>query len=390
MADLDIFAPQFLSLKKPIQLVDLHTQYQRIKDEIDQAVLSVVESTAYINGPEVHSFCQELGEYLKVKHVIPCANGTDALQIAMMALDLKPGDEILTPSFTYIATVEVIALLQLKPVFVEVDPDTFTIDMADARAKVTDKTKALVPVHLYGQGANMDEVMAFAKEFDLKVVEDTAQALGSDFIGSDGTHARLGTIGDIGTTSFFPSKNLGCYGDGGALFTNDDDIALRLKRIANHGQRVRYYHDDIGVNSRLDSIQAAILRIKLRHLDEYISARNHAADHYDREFGQLKGLHVPARASFSTHGFHQYTLKLEGINREELQAHLTEKGIPTNIYYPVPVHLQKGYSHYGMSEGDMPLTESLCAQVLSFPIHTEMDSEQLFMITNAVKEYLER
>jgi len=375
-------------LKRPIQLVDLHTQYQRIKEEIDSAVLRVVESTAYINGPEVHDFAKELGEFLDVKHVIPCANGTDALQIAMMALGLKPGDEVLTPSFTYIATAEVIALLQLKPVFVEVDPDTFTIDINDARTKVTDRTKAIVPVHLYGQSADMDAVMSFAKETGISVVEDTAQAIGSNFTGKSGIAQKVGTIGDIGTTSFFPSKNLGCYGDGGAIFTNDDDLAQKLKRIANHGQRVRYYHDDIGVNSRLDSIQAAILRIKLRHLPDYITARNEVADHYDRELGVLDGIQVPARASYSDHGFHQYTLKLEGIDREGLQNHLSEKGIPSNIYYPVAIHLQKGYTQYGMKEGDMPMTEALSAAVLSLPIHTEMDSEQLFAITNAIKEYI--
>lgn len=375
---------------KPIQLVDLHNQYLKIKDEIDKAVLDVIDSTAYINGPEVSSFANEISTYLNVKHTIPCANGTDALQIALMSIGVEPGDEVLTPSFTYIATAEVIALLNLKPVFVEVDKDLFTIDVDDARKKVTSKTKAIIPVHLYGQSANMDELMDFANETGVRVIEDTAQAIGTDFYSKSGQTMKVGTIGDIGTTSFFPSKNLGCYGDGGAIFTNDDDLAKKIRMVSNHGQRIRYYHDEVGVNSRLDSIQAAILRVKLRHLDDYIKARNVVADHYDKELGVLEQIQVPSRASYSNHGFHQYTIKLNGVNREELQNHLNDNNIPNNIYYPVPVHLQKGYVQYGFKAGDMPLTESLSECVLSLPVHTEMEEEQLFAVTNSIKEFINR
>ncbi|NQV54064.1 MAG: DegT/DnrJ/EryC1/StrS family aminotransferase [Flavobacteriales bacterium] len=373
---------------KPIQLVDLHTQYLKIKEEIDKAVIDVIESTAFINGPEVKAFASDLESYLGVKHVIPCANGTDALQIALMALDVQPGDEILTPSFTYIATAEVIALLQLKPVFVEVDKDTFTIDIADAKNKVTSKTKAIIPVHLYGQCAQMDEVMAFAKENNLRVIEDTAQAIGSSFHSNDGTTKMAGCIGDIGTTSFFPSKNLGCYGDGGAIMTNDDALAQKLRMMANHGQRVRYYHDEIGCNSRLDSIQAAVLRIKLRHLNEYTHARQEVAAHYDSAFADVEAITTPYRAPYSNHGFHQYTMKLKGVDRDGLLTYLQEHGIPANIYYPVPVHLQKGYAQYGMKEGDMPRTEDLTRQVISLPIHTELSEEQLNHITRHIKSFI--
>lgn len=375
---------------KPIQLVDLHTQYLKIKEEIDKAVIDVIESTAFINGPEVKAFATDLESYLGVKHVIPCANGTDALQIALMALDVKPGDEILTPSFTYIATAEVIALLQLTPVFVEVHEDTFTIDISDARSKVTEKTKAIIPVHLYGQCAQMDEVMDFAKEFDLRVIEDTAQAIGSSFHSSDGTTKMAGCIGDIGTTSFFPSKNLGCYGDGGAIMTNDDGLADKLRMMANHGQRIKYYHDEIGCNSRLDSIQAAVLRIKLRHLNAYMHARQEAAAHYDNAFAGMKEITTPYRAPYSNHGFHQYTMKLNGVDRDGLLAYLQEHGVPANIYYPVPVHLQKGYTQYGMKEGDLPRTEQLTREVLSLPIHTELSQEQLNYITTHIKSYINR
>ncbi len=373
---------------KPIQLVDLHTQYLKIKEEIDKAVIDVIESTAFINGPEVKAFASDLESYLGVKHVIPCANGTDALQIALMALGMQPGDEILTPSFTYIATAEVIALLQLKPVFVEVDEDTFTIDIADAKTKLSSKTKAIIPVHLYGQCAQMDEVMAFAKENNLRVIEDTAQAIGSSFHSNDGTTKMAGCIGDIGTTSFFPSKNLGCYGDGGAIMTNDDTLANKLRMMANHGQRVRYYHDEIGCNSRLDSIQAAVLRIKLRHLNKYTHARREAAAYYDSAFADVEAITTPYRAPYSDHGFHQYTMKLKGVDRDALLSYLQENGIPANIYYPVPVHLQKGYTQYGMKEGDMPRTEDLTRQVISLPIHTELSEEQLNHITTHIKSFI--
>lgn len=373
-----------------IQLVDLRTQYLRIKEEIDQAVLRVMDSTTFIGGSEVSAFADELANYLSVKHVIPCANGTDALQIALMAIDAQPGDEILTPSFTYIATAEVIALLKLKPVFVEVDEKTFAIDIEDARRRVTPKTKAIIPVHLYGQCADMDSVMKFASDTGIFVIEDTAQALGSDFISADGSRTKAGCIGHIGTTSFFPSKNLGCFGDGGAMMTNDDQLAQRLKMIANHGQSKKYYHDSIGCNSRLDAMQAAILRIKLRHLPTYIDARLKAASHYDRELGALPGVTVPFRASNSTHGFHQYTIKLDGVDRDELLAYLNEKGIPANIYYPVPVHLQRGYAQYGYKYGDMPVTEKLTGQVLSLPMHTELTDVQLTYITSNIKSFIQK
>lgn len=371
-----------------IQLVDLHTQYLKIKKEIDAAVLRVIDSTAFINGPEVKDFASELEAYLNVKHVIPCANGTDALQIALMAIDVKPGDEILTPSFTYIATAEVIALLQLKPVFVEVDTDTFTIDVADAKSKITSKTKAIIPVHLYGQCANMDAVMELAKDSGIYVIEDTAQAIGSDYTSSSGQKQKAGCIGHIGTTSFFPSKNLGCYGDGGAMMTNDDTLADQLRMIANHGQSVKYHHDIIGCNSRLDSIQAAVLRIKLRHLDAYTAARNQAAAFYNEAFGGIEEITTPYIAPYSNHGFHQYTIKLHNVDRDALQEYLNEHGIPANIYYPVPVHLQKGYAQYGAKPGDMPKTESLTSQVLSLPMHTELTEDQLKYIVEHVIRFI--
>lgn len=374
---------------KQIQLVDLHSQYLRIKKEVDEAVQEVVESSHYIGGKHVQGFQEELQDYLRVKHVIPCANGTDALQLALMALGAQPGDEILTPSFTYIATCEVIALLRLKPVFVEVDQKTFTIDVEDARKKITAKTKAIVPVHLYGQCANMDLVMDLANEHNLHVIEDTAQAIGSNYFGKNGTQ-KAGTIGDVGTTSFFPSKNLGCFGDGGALMTNSDDLALTIRQLANHGQTKRYYHDSIGVNSRLDNIQAAVLRIKLRHLDDYVQRRNAAAAYYNSKFDPIPELTTPFIADWSDHGFHQYTLKLHGVDRAALQQHLSDQGIPTNIYYPVPAHLQKGYAEYGFKEGDMPLTEELTHQVLSLPIHTELDEEQLEHITSNIISFIQQ
>lgn len=372
---------------RPIQMVDLVGQYQKIKDEVDQAVLGVIQSAAFINGPEVKSFEQELSTYLGVKHAIGCANGTDALQIAMMALDLKPGDEVITPSFTFVATVEVVALLGLKPVFAEVLPGTFNIDPEDVRRKVTPRTKAIVPVHLFGQTADMAAIMEIAKEHGLHVIEDNCQAVGSDYTFLDGTVKKAGTIGTIGTTSFFPSKNLGCYGDGGAIFTNDDALAKRLRQVCNHGSEVRYYHDVVGVNSRLDSMQAAILRIKLRHLDEYGQARQQAAAFYDQAFAGMEHVHNPERSSNSTHVFHQYTLRITGGHRDALRAHLEKHGVPAMIYYPVPLHLQKAYEGYGIKRGDLPVTERLMEEVLSLPMSTELDNEQLTHITATVKRF---
>jgi UDP-2-acetamido-2-deoxy-ribo-hexuluronate aminotransferase len=372
---------------RPIQMVDLAAQYRKIQKEVDRAVLDVIQSTAFINGPEVKKFEQELAAYLGVRHVIACANGTDALQVAMMALDLKPGDEVITPSFTFVATVEVVALLGLKPVFAEVDPHTFNIDPEDIRKKITPRTKAIVPVHLFGQSADMEAIMRIAQEHDLKVIEDNCQAIGSDHRMADGTTRKTGTIGHIGTTSFFPSKNLGCYGDGGAIFTDDDAIAKRIRQVCNHGSEVRYYHDVVGVNSRLDSLQAAILRVKLPHLDSYNEARQKAAGFYDKAFSGLEHVHVPVRSPYSTHVFHQYTLRITGGHRDALKKHLEDQGIPAMIYYPVPIHLQKAYEGYGISRNDLPATEKLMEEVLSLPMSTELDEEQLTHITGTVRAF---
>lgn len=374
----------------PIQMVDLKRQYLKIKNEVDAGIQEVIDTTAFINGKAVHDFQRDLEQYLNVKHVIPCANGTDALQIAMMALGFKAGDEIITPSYTYIATVEVMGLLGLKPVFVEVDKNTFNIDIAEIESKITNKTVAIVPVHLYGQCADMEPLMAIAKKHNLKVIEDTAQAIGAEYTFSNGTVKKAGTIGHIGCTSFFPSKNLGCYGDGGAIFTNDDELASRLRMIANHGQAKRYYHEVIGVNSRLDTIQAAILKVKLKHLDSYAEERRKVANAYDAAFSEITQIATPFRTNNSTHVFHQYTLKTSGINRNELKQHLEEHQVPSMIYYPVPVHLQNAFSMYGYKKGDMPLTESLCECVISLPIHTEMDEEQLSYIIKTVKEFFNK
>jgi len=369
-------------------MVDLHTQYINIKNEIDQAILDVVQSTAYINGPEVKLFQEELEEYLRVKHVIPCANGTDALQIAMMALNLQPGDEVITASFTYVATAEVISLLKLKPVLVEVDEQTFNILPSAIEKAITPKTKAIVPVHLFGQCADMEPILAIARKHNLYVIEDAAQAIGAKYTFSDGRVETAGSMGHIGATSFFPSKNLGCYGDGGAIFTNDDELAISMRMIANHGQTVRYYHDSIGVNSRLDSIQAAVLRIKLRHLDEYSAARNSAADFYDNAFAPVKQLTTPFRAKNSTHVFHQYTLKTDGIDRFKLQEFLATKNIPAMVYYPVPLHMQKAYIDVRYKEGDFPVTEDLCRRVISLPMHSELSEEQMEFVATEVKQFL--
>ena len=372
---------------KKIQMVDLVTQYQKIKPAVDSAIISVLETAQFINGPEVSAFQKELEAYLGVKHVIPCANGTDALQIALMALGLKPGDEVITPSFTFIATTEVIALLKLKPVFVDVDADTFCIDSAQIEAAITSKTKAIVPVHLYGQTANMEEIMKIANKHDLFVVEDNAQAIGSDYYFPTG-EVKAGGIGHIGCTSFFPSKNLGCYGDGGAIFTNDDVLASEMRMIVNHGQSKRYYHDRVGVNSRLDSIQAAVLRIKLRELDNYIDARRKVADYYDAYFAQFEGVKTPVRGKESRHVFHQYTLTLEGIDRDGLNAFLAEKEIPSMIYYPVPAHKQEMFASIGSGETNLPVTDWLSERVLSLPIHTEMEEDQLDYICSGIAEYI--
>lgn len=368
-------------------MVDLISQYQKIKPEVDKAISDTVTSSAYINGPEVKAFQAELEKYLSVGHVINCANGTDALQIAMMALNLQPGDEVITASFTYVATAEVIALLKLKPVLVEVIPGTFSIDPAAIEKAITPKTKAIVPVHLFGQCADMEPIMKIAAKHNLYVIEDVAQAIGADYTFSDGRKQKAGTIGTIGCTSFFPSKNLGCMGDGGALFTNDDTLAKKIRMIANHGQSVQYVHDEIGVNSRLDSIQAAILRVKLKHLDSYAAARQKAAAYYDKAFSGNSKITTPERSKNSTHVFHQYTLVLNGVNRDELRQYLAEKEIPAMIYYPIPLHMQKAYKDERYKEGQFPVTEKLCANVLSLPMHTELDEEQLEYITRAVLEF---
>jgi UDP-2-acetamido-2-deoxy-ribo-hexuluronate aminotransferase len=375
---------------KKLQMVDLIGQYTKIQGEIDAAIREVVLSSAYINGPEVKAFATELEQYLDCKNVIPCANGTDALQIAMMALNYKPGDEVITASFTYVATAEVIALLKLKPVLVDVDPDTFSIDPAAIERAITPKTVGIVPVHLFGQCADMQQIMEIANEYHLHVIEDTAQAIGADFTMKNGLTYKAGTIGTIGTTSFFPSKNLGCMGDGGAIFTNDDEMAARLRIICNHGQTVQYHHDEIGVNSRLDSIQAAILRVKLRHLDEYAAARQRAAAYYDAAFGANPKLKIPVRQPGSTHVFHQYTLVLNGVSRTALKDHLASKGIPAMIYYPIPLHMQKAYMDPRYKHGDFPVTENLCNHVISLPMHTELSADDLQYITSSVLEFINR
>lgn len=375
---------------KKMQMVDLGSQYQKIKNEIDTAIQEVVDSSAFINGPAVKEFAKEMEEYLDVKNVIPCANGTDALQIAMMALNFKPGDEVITASFTYVATAEVIALLKLKPVLVDVNPETFTIDPAAIERAITSKTVGIVPVHLFGQCADMQGVMEVANEHNLAVIEDTAQAIGADFTMKNKITYKAGTIGKIGTTSFFPSKNLGCMGDGGAIFTNDDELAARLRIICNHGQTVLYHHDDIGVNSRLDSIQAAILRVKLRYLEDYNKARRQAAAFYDAAFMHNPKIKIPAHQAGSTHVFHQYTLVLNGVSRTALKDHLAAKGIPAMIYYPIPLHMQKAYTDPRYKHGDFPVTEHLCNHVISLPMHTELSHDDLKFITDSVLEFVNR
>jgi UDP-2-acetamido-2-deoxy-ribo-hexuluronate aminotransferase len=372
---------------RPIQMVDLKQQYLKIKNEVDAAVLGVLESSAFINGPQVQRFADALSAYNGSRHVIPCANGTDALQISMMALGLQPGDEVITPSFTYIATTEVIALLNLRPVFVDVDPKTFCIDPEKIEAAITPKTKAIVPVHLYGQAANMEAIMKIAEAHKLFVIEDNAQAIGSDYHYSDGRTVKTGTIGTVSGTSFFPSKNLGCYGDGGAIMTNDEALAAQLRMVANHGQSKRYYHDVVGCNSRLDTIQAAILEIKLRQLDAYIDARIKVADTYDAAFANNPKITTPFRAAYGKHVFHQYTLVLDGVDRNGLVDYLATQGIPSMIYYPVPAHRQKMFDSFNIGEPDLPVTDWLTGRVVSLPIHTEMEADQQQHIINSVLSY---
>ena len=378
---------------KAIQMVDLKQQYLGIKDEVDAAISNVIESSVFIGGPQVNKFAISLAEYLGVSHVIPCANGTDALQISMMALGLEPGNEVITPSFTYVATTEVIALLRLKPVFVEVDPATFCVEPEAIRKAITSNTKAIVPVHLYGHSANMEEIMSIAKEHNLFVIEDNAQAIGADYFFSDGSVKKTGSIGTIGCTSFFPSKNLGCYGDGGAIFTNDAPLAEKLKMVANHGQRTRYYHEIVGCNSRLDALQAAILNIKLPLLDDYIKARITVADYYDNAFAGNEKITTPYRAPWCNHVFHQYTLILKNVDdtrnyRDGLVNFLSENNVPSMIYYPVPAHKQEMFAAFGGANYNLEKTDWLTERVISLPIHTEMDEEQLDFITKKVLEYI--
>ncbi|MEZ5019802.1 MAG: DegT/DnrJ/EryC1/StrS family aminotransferase [Bacteroidetes bacterium] len=370
---------------KKIEMVDLRSQYERLKADIDSAVAGVISSTAFIKGPDVRLFEEDLQRYLGIRHVISCANGTDALQIAMMALGLKPGDEVITTNFTFIATVEVIELLGLKTVLVEPEPGTFNISPEAIRKAITPRTRAIVPVHLFGQCADMEQITAMAQQHGIHIIEDTAQATGAEYRFSDGTVKKAGTMGIIGCTSFFPSKNLGCYGDGGALFTDNDELAALIRSITNHGMKVRYYHDTIGVNSRLDTLQAAILRVKLRHLDEFNEARAKAAAFYDNELSGLPGISIPERNPFSTHIFHQYTLKIDGGRRNDLRECLENEGIPSMIYYPVPLHMQKAYLHLGYHADDFPVTSRLSEEVLSLPMHTEMDDEQLAYITGCIR-----
>jgi dTDP-4-amino-4,6-dideoxygalactose transaminase len=368
-----------------ISMVDLQGQYQKIKKEIDSAIHEVIDHATFIKGPDVKAFETELATYLGAGHVIACANGTDALQISLMALGLKPGDEVITPDFTFISTVEVAALLGLKPVITDVEPDTFNMDLASLQKAITPRTKVIIPVHLFGQCANMDAIREIASAHDITVIEDVAQALSADFTDASGRRSKAGTLTQIGCTSFFPSKNLGCFGDGGAIITNDSEMADRLSAITHHGMRKRYYYDVTGVNSRLDTLQAALLRVKLRHLDEYTAARNRAAEWYDNNLGGISGIEIPVRVPFSSHVFHQYTLRVDAANRDLLKAHLEERGIPSMVYYPVPAHLQKAFLYLGYKEGDFPVSEKLCRTVLSIPMHTELDRDQLKYITDNIR-----
>ena len=371
-----------------LQMVDLSGQYKKIRQEVDVAINGVIQSSAFINGPKVHTLQKELEAYLGVKHVIPCGNGTDALQIALMALNLEKGDEIICPDFTFVATAEVVKLLGLKAIFVDVDKDNFTIDIENIKRAITSKTKAIIPVHLFGQCANMEEILKIARENNLHIIEDTAQAIGANYIFEDGKRKKAGTIGAIGTTSFFPSKNLGCYGDGGAIFTHDDALAEKMRKMVNHGMEDRYHYKYIGVNSRLDSVQAAILSVKLKRLESYNSARLRAADYYDNCFKENDKINIPKRANFSTHVFHQYTLKLQDVDRNKLCEHLQNKGISFGVYYPVPLHQQTPYKEERFSERNFLVTNELCKTVLSLPMHTELTAEQMDFISQAILEVI--
>ncbi|MCM8568935.1 DegT/DnrJ/EryC1/StrS family aminotransferase [Gramella jeungdoensis] len=376
---------------KKIQMVDLKGQYEGIKKQVNDSLQEVLEDTSFINGPQVHAFQKELEDYLGVKNVIPCANGTDALQIAMMGLGLKPGDEVITADFTFAATVEVIALLQLTPVLVDVDPQTFNIDPEEIKKAITPKTKAIVPVHLFGQTADMEAIMEIAREHDLYVIEDNAQAIGADFHSKDGRTMKAGTIGDVAATSFFPSKNLGCYGDGGAIFTNNDELAHTIRGIVNHGMYERYHHDVVGVNSRLDSFQAAVLRAKLPNLDKYNDARKEAAQKYNKAFEGQENIETPVQVGdSSTHVYHQYTLKIKDGKRDALAKHLQEKGIPFGIYYPIPLHLQKAYADDRYNEADFEVTNQLVKEVISLPMHTELDEDQIDYISTSIIDFLNK
>jgi dTDP-4-amino-4,6-dideoxygalactose transaminase len=375
---------------REIQMVDLLAQYERLRPDIDKAIFSVINSSAFIKGPGVKLFEEELQEYLGVKNVISCANGTDALQIAMMTLGLKPGDEVITTNFTFIATLETVALLGMKPVIVDPDPGTFNISVEGIANAITEKTRAIVPVHLFGQCADMEGILKLAKRHNLLVIEDAAQATGSDYIFADGTKKKAGTIGNAGTTSFFPSKNLGCYGDGGAVYTDDDDLARKIRSIANHGMKVRYHYNDIGINSRLDTIQAEILRVKLKHLDSFNRARQEVAAWYDRAFSGCSQIVIPAREKHSTHIFHQYTIKVKNGLRDELKKYLQENNVPAMVYYPGPLHMQEAYHYLGYGENNFPVTTALCGEVLSLPVHTEMEQDQLEHITGTIIEFFEK
>lgn len=370
-------------------MVDLRGQYQKIKSEIDKAVIDVIESGAFINGPAVKSFQKNLENYLNVKHVIPCANGTDALQIALMALDLKPGDEVIVPAFTYVATAEVIALLRLTPVMVDVDPRTFNTTAELVEPAITGKTKAIVPVHLFGQTADMEPIVNLAEKHGIKIVEDNAQAIGAVYSLENGDKKSAGTIGDIGTTSFYPAKNLGAYGDAGAIFTESDDLAEKMRQIANHGQTETYYHDRVGVNSRLDSIQAAILDIKLKYLDDYAAARNRSAAAYDAAFEGIEGIATPKRAANSTHVFHQYTVRVKNDKRDALKQFLNENGVPASIFYPLPLYKQKAFAHFSPAGFELPATEQLCREVLSLPVHTEQTGSEIEQIASTVSRFFD-
>lgn len=378
-----------MDFTSPIQMVDLLSQHQKIQTELDSAVLKVAHSGAYINGPEVKIFSQELKTFLDVEHVIPCANGTDALQIALMSLDLKSGDEVITPAFTYIATAEVISLLGLTPVLVDVEPDYFGLDIGQVESAITSRTKAIIPVHLYGQAANMERLKSIALKYELAIIEDSAQSMGATYNFSDGRTEMLGTIGTIGCTSFFPSKNLGCMGDGGALFTNDRVLAERIKMISNHGQKIKYQHDVIGCNSRLDTIQAAILSVKLNYLEEYNSSRQRAAYFYDQGLGNLSTLQIPKRRKDSSHVYHQYTLRVLDGSRDSLAKFLNDKGIPSMIYYPFPLHFQKAFKSDKYPIGSLPVSEKLSSQVLSLPMHSELDEQIQVYIVETIKEFYE-